>query len=246
MTPAQAYEALLSKAREMANTVNRSADGKPMSVPIAFSKLFESRESAIRELVQLSKSHVVATRSKTPMDTAARPVDADYERLMARARDLAKSDTSKTVAQHFERLFTKRRRLAPADESETDDGDVAVEPDGGDADDYDAGGELDVRDRQGTTGQGRNYGRSKGDYEVSGVNTMTTARQANAGLVEGSYDPKARPSSATKSEDGIPPKLRKRIVKYLWTHPEASAEDAVRWARLPKAQRKLNPRPWTR
>jgi hypothetical protein len=256
LSPNAAYDALMSRAREMATAVNKSATATPMSEAQAFAKLYESsHDPKVRELAALTKSHVMKSRSLTAMNRVRKAAEnRAYESLMLMAEASHVSDPSKTAAQHFceflknpehsELAKAARGHVIFADESDTDDGAVRGADDrDADFDDFDAGGESDVRGRQGATGRGRDGGCSVGTYEVSGTPVMTNSRRATAGPIQGSYNPKARPASATRKindESVVPAKVKRRIFKYLCAHPEASPEEAARWAVLPKAARKLN------
>ena len=252
LTPASAYSILMDRAREMVSTVAKSAGAAPLTVEQAFAQLYASSDATIRELVALTKSHVSA-RSLTPNRVRKAAENRAYEALMSLAEASHVADPNKTVAQHFcdllqspahsELAKAARGHVVCAGETESDDGDVSGADDAdSDFDDFDAGGELDDRGEQGATGQRRH--RSVGSYETSGTPFMTNAPPAKSGALEGSYNPKARPASATRKindESAVPPKVKRRIFKYFCAHPAASPEEAARWAVLPKAARKLNP-----
>jgi hypothetical protein len=252
LTPAGAYSILIDRAREMVSTVAKSAGASPLTVEQAFAKLYESPDATIRKLVALTKSRVVTARSLTPNRLRKAAENRAYESLMSLAEASHLSDPSKTIEQHFCDLLQnpKHSELAKAakgqvilaEESDTDDGDVSGADDAdSDLDDFDADEELDDRGKQGAAGQRRH--RSVGSYETSGTPFMTNAPPAKSGALEGSYNPKARPASATRKindESAVPAKLKRRIFKYLCAHPEASPEEAARWAVLPKSARRLN------
>jgi hypothetical protein len=136
--------------------------------------------------------------------------------------------------------------LARLDPHFIGDDDAADEPDG-DMDDDDAGPELGgPRGPRGGAGS-KNSGRSKGLYEVSGVNVLTNARMASVGAVEGSYDDRARPSSVsppavtdgkTTSRIGSDPRTMERMAKLQGLHPRATSKELIHFATAPKDIRK--------
>jgi hypothetical protein len=166
-----AYEELMAKAERM------HADGHAATVEQAFSKLYQSRDPAIRLLTK-------AAVMPAPNPSSSRDLDTDDDEDMADAGD-------------------------------------------DDMDDDDSGPSLGPNPAGGGGASLINRGRSSAVYEMSGVNTATNARMASVGATEGSYNPRARPASATKSKVG------KRSKRFIKKFPTATVEEALFYGAAP-------------
>lgn len=185
------------------------------------------------------------------------PANPAYDRLMAKAEKLHKADPSKTVEQHFETVFTDpinvelAKRAARAAATVRQEGKTNVDPqseddlDDAEIDPNDV--EDDTDDDEDDIGPGpdtdaaspTNRGLSEAPYNADGDNLRQNPRPAVVGQVEGSYDPRRRPDSATRKS--LDTAVEKRVLKYMARNPSASRVEATAWAtRGRKVQRLVN------
>lgn len=128
--------------------------------------------------------------------------DPRYDRLMKRAAKIAKR-TGDTVEREFAKLYESpvevlKRAKPPANSSLTDDDDVEARVGDGEMDDDDEADDTDLRGDRGEPAGTASGGRSVGDYEHSGANTMVNSGGAAGGPLPRSYDPRRRPRSARR------------------------------------------------
>ena len=175
---------------------------------------------------------------------------------MAKAEKLAKANPSKTVEQHFETVFTDPRYVElakaakrPATAMRQQEGKTNVDPqDEDDANDADVD-PFDVEDDEAddVIGPGDdedacspNVGRTDAPWLGGGDgNARHAPKPAVVGAPEGSYNPRARPASATRK--AFDAAVEKRVLKYMARNPSASRVQATVWAtRGRKVQRLVN------
>jgi hypothetical protein len=173
------------------------------------------------------------------------PMNQSFSKLQSMAKRAAAKDPSRTTEQHFARLGEENPALlakairmtfqqVPDEDDEEPDADLDdAEPDELDYPEPDPADDTSAaHDGIGaapTAAEGRtNRGRSEAPYNADGDNLRQNPRPAVFGQVEGSYDPRRRPASATRN--ALNAAVEKRVVKYMARYPGASRVEATAWA----------------
>jgi hypothetical protein len=243
-SPIEAYNYLMQKASDAVVRVAKSgAVGPTLSQAQHFEKLLTDPNNAA--IAKLAMGPVAIREAPARRVRARAPTDAAYDALMLKATGLAELNGT-TPAIEFSKLYqspaeiSKRRAKgappSPDNSGLTDDDDVDADSGSGEMDDSNEGAELGPpRNPRTLAGRQNTGGKSTGNYERSGVPTMTNGPQAVSGKTESSYNDKARPPSATRKSEK---KIRKRIKKFLDANPSASAREAAHYATAPKRARR--------